>query len=79
MSDDSETTGTSDSTYAVVSVLYHALQGAETYEMYADDADADGEEELGAFFRELVADEKKRAEKAKRLLAGRLGEESDSA
>lgn len=29
-----ETTGTRDVTYDLISVIYHALQGAETYQMY---------------------------------------------
>lgn len=72
MADDAETTGTTDTTYALVSVLYHSLQGAETYEMYADDAESDGEDDLAEFFRELVTEEGKRADRTKRLLADRL-------
>lgn len=75
MADDRDTTGTSDVTYALVSVLYHALQGAETYEMYAADAEEDGEEDIAEFFRELIQDEQKRGDRAKRLLSDRLREE----
>lgn len=35
-----DTTGTKDATYNLVSVLYHALQGADLYEQYASDAGA---------------------------------------
>lgn len=31
-------TGTDDNLYNLVSVLYHALQGAETYDKYISDA-----------------------------------------
>jgi hypothetical protein len=34
-------TGTSNPTYNLVSVLYHALQGAENYERYASEAGSD--------------------------------------
>jgi len=63
-------TGTSDSTYDLVSVLYHCLQGAEMYEVYA--ADAEGDEELARFFTEIAEQERQRAEQAKQLLATRL-------
>lgn len=66
-------TGTSDSTYDLVSVLYHALQGAEMYEVYAADADESGDEELAGFFDQIAQDERKRAERAQQLLAKRLG------
>ena len=66
-------TGTRDETYDVVSILYHALQGAETYQQYVQDAEQRGDQELGQFFREVQEEEKRRAERAKQLLAKRLG------
>ena len=66
-------TGTRDETYDVVSILYHALQGAETYQQYVQDAEQRGDQELGQFFREVQEEEKRRAERAKQLLANRLG------
>ena len=42
-------TGTNNSTYNLVSVLYHALQGADLYEQYA--SDASGDQDLAGFFR----------------------------
>lgn len=70
--------GTSDDLYGVVSVLYHALQGAETYDEYADDAREAGDSELVTFFEECREEELRRAERAKALLAERL-EPSDAA
>ena len=35
---------TEDHVYGLVSVLYHALQGAETYEKYVDDAERAGDD-----------------------------------
>jgi hypothetical protein len=63
-------TGTSDPTYNLVSVLYHALQGADLYEKYASDAGSD--KDLVTFFREVQQQEKQRADRAKQLLAKRL-------
>jgi hypothetical protein len=64
------TTGTSNPTYNLVSVLYHALQGAENYEKYANDAGSD--QELANFFREVQQQEQQRADRAKTLLGKRL-------
>ena len=61
-----------DETYGLVSVLYHALQGAETYGEYIADAERAGEDELSAFFRECREQENQRALRAKRLLAMQL-------
>jgi hypothetical protein len=63
-------TGTANPTYNLVSVLYHALQGAENYEQYVKDAGSD--QDLATFFREIQQQEKQRADRAKQLLATRL-------
>jgi hypothetical protein len=63
-------TGTSNPEYNLVSVLYHALQGAELYEKYA--SDAGGDQDLASFFREVQQQEQQRAERAKQLLAARF-------
>ena len=72
MADDREVTGTGDVTYDLVSVLYHALQGAETYEFFESDAEEAGDEELVTFFREVREEERRRADRAKALLTKRL-------
>ena len=46
------TTGTRDEHFDLVSVLYHALRGADACERYASDAEAAGDERLAAFFGE---------------------------
>jgi hypothetical protein len=61
-----------DELYGVISVLYHALQGAETYEEYVEDAEEAGDEELVSFFEEAREEELARAETAKQLLFSRL-------
>jgi rubrerythrin len=65
-------TGTKDETYNLISVLYHALQGAETYAMYARDAQQTGDQELGKYFQQLVDEERARADRARKLLKNRL-------
>jgi len=67
-------TGERDEVYGVVSVLYHALQGAETYSKYIDDARRAGDDELIEFFEECREEETDRALRAKRILASRLEE-----
>jgi rubrerythrin len=69
---DEQATGAHDATYDIVSVLYHALQGAELYEEYASDADEAGDQELARFFQEIQQEERRRADRAKQLLAKRL-------
>ena len=60
-----QTTGTRDEHYNLVSVLYHALQGADTCNVYALDAEAAGDERLAAFFREAGVVQTQLAERAK--------------
>lgn len=72
MADDRDVTGTGDPTYDLVSVLYHSLQGAETYEFFEADAEEAGDAELVTFFREVREEERRRADRAKVLLAARL-------
>ena len=63
-----QTTGTRDEHYNLISVLYHALHGAETTEAYILDAEAAGDERLAAFFREAQAMQRELAERAKGML-----------
>jgi hypothetical protein len=69
----------SDHIYDLVSVLYHALQGAETAATYIADAEAHGDEELASFFQEIHDAEKERADKAGELLAPRLSAQAKNA
>ena len=64
-----------DPTYGIVSVLYHALQGAETYRQYGADAQKAGDAELQRFFEACQKEEHERAVQAKSLLIERLEEE----
>ena len=71
-------TGTRDITYDLVSVIYHALQGAETTALYIADAEQEGNQELAQFFREAKEDYQRRAERAKQLLTTHLGNQQSS-
>jgi len=62
------TTGTKDEHYNLISVLYHALQGAENLDCFASDAEIAGDERLAAFFREGQGMQTALAERAKDLL-----------
>ena len=64
--------GTTDVAYNLISVIYHALQGAETYGVYANDAEQDGNPRLAEFFRGVQEESLKRAEHAKELLKNHL-------
>jgi hypothetical protein len=76
MATSEHTTGTKDEQYNLLSVLYHTLQGAETYEQYIHDAQQAGDQELTQFLREVQAEDRRRAERAKELLRQRLGQSS---
>ena len=65
-----DNTGASNPEYNLISVLYHALQGADLYQKYASDAGSD--QDLANFFREVQQQEKQWADRAKQLLAKRL-------
>jgi len=70
-------TGERDESYALISVLYHALQGAETIDQYIQDARRAEDEELADFFEETKNSYADRALEAKLLLRSRLGESSE--
>jgi hypothetical protein len=69
-----QATGTQDVTYDLVSVLYHALQGAETSQRYLRDAEQAGDQELVQFFREAQAWQRHLAAEAKEVLKQRLSQ-----
>ena len=68
-------TGTRDVIYDLVSVLYHALQGAETYDQYIKDAQQREDKDLVQFFHDTKEEERRRAERAKQLLARHFEQE----
>lgn len=70
-----EETGQPDEDYGLISVLYHSLQGAETYSQYARDAEKSGDELLTDFFKSVRDEEVERAARAKELLADRISDD----
>jgi hypothetical protein len=66
-------TGTRDITYDLVSVIYHALQGAETTALFISDARQEGNSELEQFFTQAKDEYQARADRAKQLLTTHLG------
>jgi hypothetical protein len=67
-----EKTRTSNAAYDLVSVIYHALQGAETYDRYIADAEKRNDSELADFLREVQEQNCDIAERGQRLLSTRL-------
>jgi hypothetical protein len=65
-------TGTPNPVYDIVSVMYHALQGAETCDRYIADAEQRGDNELVAFFRDVQTRNREVAQQAKELVRDRL-------
>jgi rubrerythrin len=72
MDSEEQTTGTTDDNYNLISTLYHMLEGAETYELYAEDAEEADDDELAGYFREVQNTNRQLAERAKELLKQRL-------
>lgn len=68
---------TEDSVYGLVSVLYHALQGAQACDQYINDAERAGDDELVGFFTECREAQNQRASRAKQLLVDRTDDEDD--
>jgi hypothetical protein len=67
------TTGARDVEYNLISIAYHALQGAETMDMYVSDAERSGDQELAAFFREVQDQNRRISERARTLLRRQAG------
>jgi hypothetical protein len=72
MATDERSTGTRDEQYNVISVLYHALQGADTCATYLQDAERAGDQDLVQFFREAQGMYRQLVNQGKPLLWQRL-------
>jgi hypothetical protein len=70
-------TGERDENYNLISVLYHALQAAETTQQYQKDAEQSGDEQLAQFFQEAQSGYAEFAQQAKRLLIERMDTAED--
>lgn len=67
-------TSVPDKHYDLISVLYHALQGAQICAQYAEDAGREGDQELARFFEQVQQSQLACAQKARQLLGPRLGQ-----
>jgi hypothetical protein len=61
-----------DEQYALISVLYHALQGAETTAVYIRDAEKAQDGNLAAYFREVQQSYQKIAERGREILKQKI-------
>jgi hypothetical protein len=68
-----QVTGTKDKDYNIIWFTEQCLSNALRMEVYAQDAERDGDEELATFFRRAQGESRKGAEQGKALLTSRLG------
>jgi hypothetical protein len=61
-----------DKDYDLISVVYHAAQGADTVKQYSDDARKAGDQDAAAYFDEVGQHYGQRVKKGKDLLKRRL-------
>lgn len=65
-------TGTADKDYNLIWFVESCLSNALRMELYAQDAERSGDNELAEFFRRAQGESRKGAEQGKRLLSQRL-------
>jgi hypothetical protein len=65
-------TGFDDVTYDLISVQYHALKAGHDYGQYVRDAENAQQEDIAAFFRDVMQQDSERAHRCHEFLA-RLG------
>lgn len=70
-----QSTGTADPTYNIISVLYHALEGASTVDQYIEDARQAGDDELATYLEQVKQGYTRTSDQGKRLLAARIPQE----
>ena len=62
-------TGFDDVTFDLISVQYHALKAGHDYGQYVRDAENAGQDEIAAFFREVMEQDSARAKRVHEFLA----------
>jgi hypothetical protein len=67
-----QTTGTKDKDYNLIWFTEQCLSNALRMEVYAQDAERDGDSELAGFFQRAQGESRKGAEQGKALLKQRL-------
>ncbi|HEV7234961.1 MAG TPA: hypothetical protein VGN15_02195 [Ktedonobacteraceae bacterium] len=70
----SNATGVSDPNFNLVSILYHALQAAQTYDTYIRDAEQQGDNNLAQFLRQIQMEDRNRAQYAMQVLVQRVSQ-----
>jgi hypothetical protein len=66
-------TGTKDKDYNIIWFTEQCLSNALRLEIYIQDAEREGDNELADFFRRAQTESRKGAEQGKKMLQGRLG------
>jgi hypothetical protein len=66
-------TGTQDKDYNLIWFVEACLSNSLRMEIYAGDAERDGDQELAEFFRRAQNESRKGAEQGKQMLAARIG------
>ena len=66
--------GTKDKNYDLITVTQLCLEHVWRLEQYAQDAEREGDDELGVLFRRMQEHSRRGAEECKQLLSSRLGE-----
>jgi hypothetical protein len=67
-----QVTGTTDKDYNIIWFVEQCLSNALRMEVYANDADREGDSELADFFRRAQRESRKGAEQGKALMMSRL-------
>jgi hypothetical protein len=57
-----------DIVYDLISIQYHALKGAETYDKFLQDAHSNEHEDVASFIRQCKAEDEQRAVRCHELL-----------
>ena len=68
-----QVTGTKDKDYNIIWFTEQCLSNVLRLEIYAQDADREGDQELAEFFRRAQGESRKGAEQGKQMLRARLG------
>jgi len=72
MTETGDITGTKDKDYNVIWFTEVCLSNVLRLEIYIQDAEREGDQELAEFFRRAQGESRKGAEQGKKLLASRL-------
>jgi rubrerythrin len=71
-------TGFDDVTYDLVSVQYHSLKAGHDYGQYVRDAENAGRDDIAQFFRDVMDEDSRRAQRCHELLRDLGGTDNTS-